>query len=289
MTAASTRVWLLLGIVSFGDCVWCARLGMGLSHWWPLALLAVALAGLMLACRLSGVGPRIGATAEWVLLWLIFSVAGAVMTYLAAAQDGAVYDARLALLDAQLGFRWSGWLAYVAAHPLLKFVFAVAYGSLLPQVLFSVFWLSFRRWDYRNAELLTNATLALLLTTAVFFLFPALGPCVGVPACHDAYIEDLVGLRHGNLPSLDMMLLKGVIAFPSFHAALATLFTYAHRRSPTFLPMAMFNGLMLLAIPSEGGHYLVDIIGGVVVGGVAILATSVLPPRVPALAPATTA
>jgi len=216
-------------------------------------------------------------------------VAGAVMTYLAAAQDGAVYDARLALLDAQLGFRWSGWLAFVAARPLLKSVFAVAYGSLLPQVLFSVFWFSFRRSAHRNAELLTNATLALLLTTAVFFLFPALGPCVGVPACHDAYIEDLVGLRHGNLPSLDMMLLKGVIAFPSFHAVLATLFTYAHRRSPTFLPIAAFNALMLLAIPSEGGHYLVDIIGGVVVGGVAILATSVLPPRVPALAPATTA
>jgi hypothetical protein len=289
MTAASTRVWLLLGIVSFGDFVWCASLGMGLSHWWPLALVAVALMTLTLACRLTRIGPRLGATAEWILLWLIFSVAGAVMTYLAAAQDGAVYDARLTLLDAELGFRWSGWLTYVENHPLLKFAFAVAYGSLLPQVLFSVWWFSFLRWDQRNAELLTNAMLALLLTAAVFFLFPALGPCVGAPACHDAYVEDLVGLRHGNLPSLDMMLLKGVIAFPSFHAVLAMLFTYAHRRAPTFLPMAGFNGLMLLSIPSEGGHYLVDIIGGVVVGGVAILATSVLPPRVPVLAPATTA
>jgi hypothetical protein len=138
MTAASTRVWLLLGIVSFGDFVWCASLGMGLSHWWPLALLAVALMALTLACRLTGIGPRLGATNEWILLWQIFSVAGAVMTYLAAAQDGAVYDARLALLDAQLGFRWSGWLGYVESHPLLKFAFAVAYGSLLAQVVFSV-------------------------------------------------------------------------------------------------------------------------------------------------------
>jgi len=289
MTGASTRVWLFLAIVAFGDFVWCVILGMGLSHWWPMALLALALIGVMLGCRLSGTAPRIAATAEWVLLWQIFSVAGAVLTYLAAAQDGAVFDARLALADAQLGFRWSAWLAFVAAHPLLKAVLAVAYGSLLSQVLFSVFWFSFRRWDHRNAELLTNASLGLLLTTAVFFLFPALGPCVGVPACHDAYIEDLVGLRHGNLPSLDIMLLKGVIAFPSFHAVLATLFTYAHRRSPTFLPVAAFNALMVLAIPSEGGHYLVDIIGGLAVGGVTILATSVLPARVPALAPATTA
>src|ERR1700730_3692289 len=173
MTAASTRVWLLLGIVSFGDFVWCARLRMGLSHWWPMALLALALVSLVLACRLTGIGPRLGAAAEWILLWQIFSVAGAVLTYLAAAQDAAVYDARLALLDAQLGFRWSAWLADVESHPLLKLVFAVAYGSLLAQVVLSVCWFSFLRWDQRNAELLTNATLALLLTTAVFFLFPA--------------------------------------------------------------------------------------------------------------------
>src|ERR1700732_1746459 len=92
MTAASTRVWLLLGIVSFGDFVWCASLGMGLSHWWPMALLALALVSLMLACRLTGIGPRLGAAAEWILLWQIFSVAGAVLTYLAAAPGGGGYD-----------------------------------------------------------------------------------------------------------------------------------------------------------------------------------------------------
>ena len=87
MTAASTRVWLLLGILSFGDFVWCARLGMGLSHWWPMALLAVALIGVMLGCRLSGTAPRIAATAEWILLWQVFSVAGAVLTYLAGHRE----------------------------------------------------------------------------------------------------------------------------------------------------------------------------------------------------------
>jgi membrane-associated phospholipid phosphatase len=107
-----------------------------------------------------------------------------------------------------------------------------------------------------------------------------------VPACQDAYVEDLVGLRHGSLPSLDMMLLKGVIAFPSFHAVLAILFTYAHRGSRVFVPVAVFNGLMLLSIPSEGGHYLVDVLGGIAVGLLAILMTRALPARTPALATA---
>jgi membrane-associated phospholipid phosphatase len=109
-----------------------------------------------------------------------------------------------------------------------------------------------------------------------------------VPACHDAYIEDLVGLRHGTLPSLDIMLLKGVIAFPSFHAVLAILFTYTHRGSPSFLPVAALNALMLLSVPSEGGHYLVDVLGGVTVGGLVILMTRALPARAPILAPAPT-
>src|SRR5437763_702260 len=288
MWRVSSRVWLMLAGLSACDFLWCASLKLGLSHWWPLALASLALLGLTLGCRISGAGPRIAAVAEWVLLWLIFSVAGALLTYLAAAQDGPVYDARLALADAKLGFNWAAWLDFVATHPALKLVLAVPYHSLVAQVVLSVLWLSWRGRDDRNAELLVNATLGLLMTTALFFLFPTLGPCVGVPACQDAYVEDLVGLRHGSLPSLDMMLLKGVIAFPSFHAVLAILFTYAHRGSRVFGPVAVFNALMLLSVPSEGGHYLVDVLGGVTVGGLAILMTRALPARTPALATATT-
>ena len=52
--------------------------------------------------------------------------------------------------------------------------------------------------------------------------------------------------------------------------------------------MAALNALMLLSIPSEGGHYLVDVLGGIAVGGLAILMTRVLPARAPVLAPAAT-
>jgi membrane-associated phospholipid phosphatase len=288
MAGVSARVWLLLAGLSACDVLWCATLRMGLSHWGPMALASLALLGLTLGCRLSGAGPRIAAIAEWILLWLIFSVAGALLTYLAAAQDGPVYDGRLAMADAALGFRFAAWFDFIASYPVIQFAFAVAYRSLPAQIVLSVLWLSWSGRDDRNAELLINTTLALMMTTAVFFIFPTLGPCVDVPACHDAYIEDLVGLRHGTLPSLDIMLLKGVIAFPSFHAVLAVLFTYAHRGSPIFLPVAVLNALMLLSAPSEGGHYLVDVLGGVTVGGLAILMTRALPARAPILAPAPT-
>jgi hypothetical protein len=290
MVGASARLWLLLAGISLGDLVLCGARGITLSHWWPFAAIAAALLGVIAAHRLSGASPRFAGFAEWILLWSVFSVGGALLTYLAAAQNTPLYDARLAQADAGLGFDWQSWFSFVSARPLLKIPLAVAYASLLPQVLLSILWFSMRRWPHRIEELLTNATVALLLTTALFCLYPTLGPCADVPACnHDPYLEDLKSLRNGNLPSFNMMMLKGVIAFPSFHAVLAVLFTFAHRRSPLLLPVAAFNGLMLLSLPSEGGHYLVDVPGGIAVGFLAILATRVLPMRSPALAPAPTA
>src|SRR5256885_11889582 len=133
MTAVSTRVGLLLAGLSACDVLWCATLRMGLSHWAPVALASLALLGLTLGCRLSGAGQRIAAIAEWILLWLIFSVAGALLTYLAAAQDGPLYDARLAIADAALGFRFAGWFDFIETYPPLRFAFAGGLSRLARQ------------------------------------------------------------------------------------------------------------------------------------------------------------
>ena len=64
--------------------------------------------------------------------------------------------------------------------------------------------------------------------------------------------------------------MEGIVRFPSFHTALAVIFTYAHRGIRwSFPPVAALNGVMLRSIPSEGGHYLVDMIAG---GAVALVA-----------------
>ena len=289
MSGASIGVWIALTTLSLCDMLWCRARGLSFAHWWPLLSAGAALVVVALVYRLSGRFRCLAAIAEWTLLWVVFSVAGAILTYLAAARGGPLHDATLVALDLALGFDWFGWYSVVLSHPALKLPLAIAYGSLSVQILFSVFWFALRGWDRRNAELLANVTLALLLTTAVFLLFPTLGPSVGMPALYDAYIEDLVGLRSGHLPPIDVMLLKGVIAFPSFHAVLAVLFTYAHRRSAFFVPMASLNAVMLVSIPSEGGHYLVDVIGGVGVAIVAILALRAVPVSARALVSATSA
>jgi PAP2 superfamily len=288
MSGVSTRVWILVLLLSLCDIMWAAARSITVSDWWPVIVVGAALLGIAIGHRRFGMSPRLAALAEWTLLWIIFSVSGALLTYLAAAGGGQLYDANIAAIDADLSFDARAWFAVVNAHPLLRLPLTLAYNSLTAQIVFSVLWLWFLGWQHRNAELLTNVTVGLLLTTAVFCLYPTLGPCVGAPDFSDAYLQDLVGLRNGSLPSIDVMVLKGVIAFPSFHAVLAILFTYAHRRSASFPVVAAINLVMLISIPSEGGHYLVDVVGGLVIGGLAIVATRVLPSREPALAPATT-
>jgi PAP2 superfamily len=50
------------------------------------------------------------------------------------------------------------------------------------------------------------------------------------------------------------------------------LFTYAHRGVVSFYPVAALNAAMLLSIPSEGRHYLIDVFAGVPVALFAIAA-----------------
>ena len=79
-------------------------------------------------------------------------------------------------------------------------------------------------------------------------------------------------IRAGAWTTLDFEKVEGIITFPSFHAALGVLFPYALRQIKwAFWPAMLVNGTMILSTPVVGGHYLVDVIAGVVVAAASIL------------------
>ena len=285
MSPVAFRIWLLLGGVSLVDAFWCAAEGLSITDWQPFLTVAAALFCLVHVARRAGL-PRLAMFAEWTLIWLIFSVSGAILTYAAATRDAPLYDAQLAALDRALGFDWSAWVGLVRAHPLFAAALQASYKSLLSQILMTVAWFTWLKREQRVAELMANVTVALVLTTAIFCLFPAFGPGIGAPGFDLSYLGDLTGLRNGTLPSLDVMVLNGVITFPSFHAVLAVLFMWSHRGSISFVPAAALNTVMLIGVPSEGGHYLVDAFGGLAVAAVTIVAMRAVPISAPALATA---
>jgi hypothetical protein len=261
-----------LAIAIFGLVV-CGAHGVSFYDWRPFVLISGAIGAVAAFYALSGRSAQIAGMATGVLQWMLFSLFGAILTYaIASAQGPRLFDAELTAADAALGFHWAAWTTAVNQHLWLKFLFALVYTSLLPQILLSVIIFSYRGWEDRNRELLVGAFLAMVLTCIVYYLVPTLGPGTAAPVFREAYIDELVLLRSHIGASVDLMHLKGVVAFPSFHAVLGILFIYAHRRSVLFVPVAVLNGLMLVAIPSEGGHYLTDLLAGCVVAGLAIAA-----------------
>ena len=73
-------------------------------------------------------------------------------------------------------------------------------------------------------------------------------------------------LRDGSLRTLDLFHINGVLTFPSFHAASAALYIWGLWPMRWLRPLNLLvNGAMIAATPIGGGHFLVDVLGGVAV------------------------
>src|SRR6185312_2809386 len=89
--------------------------------------------------------------------------------------------------------------------------------------------------------------------------------------------EHYLQMRAHALPAIPLDDIRGIIAFPSYHAACAVILTYFLRGIPLLFPAAaLFNLAMLLATPVIGGHYIVDVLAGVVVAAGTITALELI-------------
>jgi hypothetical protein len=212
--------------------------------------------------------------ALWGALVTAFSIAAASFTYLTATLPFPLVDSELARIDAGLGFSWPAWFHFVNSHPLLKGLFVIVYASLLPECAASIIYFAHRRRNERIAEFLFGALLSILITATISGIVPALGAFVhfGVPGLAEAmYLPHLLALREGTASSFSVNQFQGIITMPSYHTVLAILIIYAYRGCGRLFTLALvLNAVMLLSLPSEGGHYLIDLIAGGAVAAVTI-------------------
>jgi hypothetical protein len=271
MQRGTRLIWIAVSLLAVADLLLCRHLQLQFYHWIPLASACAVVTAIGLFYHLTGRSAVLARAAYWTLLWLLFVNAGTVLIYVAAACGGTAHDSTLAAADAALGFDWRGWYDSLAPHRGLRFALWLAYSSLFPQILLSIFWFSSTGADDTNYELLLTNIVSLLATTAIFFGFPAIGH--QTPG-RELEIATLAALRAGGPLSFDLSQLQGLISFPSYHTVLAVLLTHAHRGSRLRWPIAALNGLMLFSIPIFGGHYLIDMIAGAAVAGFAIALTT---------------
>ncbi|MEN6542798.1 phosphatase PAP2 family protein [Parvibaculum sp.] len=275
--------WWICLTVALIDVALIGTLDFSIKADWTLlrsaALLAI-LAGFTIWYARRPSTYRLAVCTSAIIYLAIYSIAVVLMSYLFAAADMPLADATFVHADRALGFDWMGWLSWVNEHPRLGTILAYAYQSSMPQVACVLVLLAFTDRHEHLSEFLTLFWLTTVTTITISALLPAIGAYEYFqPARHlyenlapsggIAHIDQVLGLRNGTNRVVDLANLNGLVAFPSFHTQLAVITTWAFWRVPFVrYPAATLNGLVVMSTPTQGGHYLVDILAG---GSLAIL------------------
>jgi membrane-associated phospholipid phosphatase len=156
----------------------------------------------------------------------------------------------------------------------------LVYSSVFPQIIAVVVVLGFAA-DRRLDVFLIRFMLGGLLTSALFAFLPAQGTCVyfhqSTPDYYVDVLSELNRLRRG-VAFVSWRDAQGIVTFPSFHTIWAVLLIAAFRGRWLFWPIAALNSLVLLSCVTTGMHYFVDVLGGLIVTAIVIIATRPLLP-----------
>ncbi len=234
--------------------------------------------------------PQFVAMFDSLLQMLVFSALGASLSYMVAAQGGVYWDETLRAWDAALGLDWLAYVGWVNDNPLIALLYRIAYISLIPQMVAMILVLGFMGKVHALRVAVFAAMLAGVVTILLSGLTPALSNFVALgikpsdfpmldPAAAWVHVADLEGLRAGTLRMIAIDRVEGIVTFPSYHAALATVFAWGFLKAP-WVRWVGFGWAMLtiLATPVDGAHYFVDVFAGIAIAGVAIAVAHTLVP-----------
>lgn len=288
--AGLDTAWLL--IVAMGIAAACAMRAFGLTFDWSSA----ALPGFTSMALLAGVGVYrilrpdtcIATALESTAQLILFSAAAATLSYAVAALDAPFWDDRFAAWDRALGLNWRAYIAFVEGDGWLTTAFDIAYNSLMAQLIVAPLVLGFSGSLSACRGFVRAVIVAGFVTVVISAFMPASSVFIhlGLLAREHSTLDlaaafdpsgPLNGLRAGTLKVVSLTGAEGIIAFPSFHAALGVLFVAAFWRLRwTRWPALALNATMIAATPVNGGHYFVDVLAGIVVAVASLLAARFL-------------
>ena len=260
-------LWLVIASVVAVDLIWLLASGMSVTVSPAKAIALCSVLLLVLVYTRFRPDRRISELATACAQLVVFTAAGAVLSYLTVTANFPLIDRHLAEADAALKLDWLAFFEWVDARPTIKGILVTAYDSSMIQVAVLLLWLSACDRIERMREFVWLFVATLLVIIPISWIIPAASAWVhfGVTERADAYhLADFNALRAGQMTRISLAQVNGLITFPSFHAALAVMLIYASRGVRLLFPaFLVLNVLMLAATPTVGGHYFTDIIAGV--------------------------
>jgi membrane-associated phospholipid phosphatase len=229
----------------------------------------------------TGRSPAIARAGYAVALFLAMSHVALALTYVLGFVGGPFHDDALWRADSLLGFSWLAWTAWLTAHPALHALCSWIYPQIILAALVVTFILAMETEDGAT-RLLRAVALSFGVTLLGMLGYPAVGNDLTDPA-----IPIRLSLQAGTFRRYDLAQATGLITMPSFHAVLATLillgcWPFRWLRWPA----VAYSLVMLVATITAGGHYLVDVLAGIVVAlgsawlvGMPVMLSAASPPE----------
>lgn len=279
--------WQFTFLMLLIDCIWAARIGFRLERGGVVQTLALT-CGLLVITGVLWVVSRVpykepGRTIFYrsvlhVFLWITvlatFSKVAIVFQYLCVTTGFPLASNAFIAADAALGFHWLDTYRWVQAHPWLHSALALAYVSGACQLFVVPIILAVTRntQDYAEfvLQFMVSATLVILISVPL----PAESAFVHF-GIHDpgtaSTVSDFILFRNNPTHELNLAFVQGLVSFPSLHTILALCFAYTLRHVRYVFPLAIaLNTFMIASTLTQGGHYLVDVVAGLVAGAAVI-------------------
>ena len=243
------------------------------------------LIGFLAALALVGVGgylrarkdsPRLALGLIGFALYMGFTLVSGLFIFSLLPLPHPLHDERLIVIDAALGYQWSGFVTWLADFPMIAQALGYLYRSSLSQLLLVILVLA---WSSRQIDLhrfLLTGMLSMIITVSIWWLWPTIGPA-GFQELPDhghkatnlfsrpGYGDHLKDLIEYGPAVITPEAIIGVVAFPSYHMIMACLVVWYSYRTILFFPATLAGAAMIPATLSHGGHHLVDLLAGVLV------------------------
>ena len=248
-----------------------------------IALLAIACAAGGIFYERVRMDDRLAAMLIGTSFLLGMSASFSVLNYLLITVAGPRIDAPLAAIDRALGMDWPAMMTVAAQHPFLNGLLQLAYVSVLPQIALLVIVLGWHGKQERIYALCLAASAGAAISMGVWTIAPSFGAfsVYDLPAdvsnhlavaLDGRYAHELVGLLSHGPGHISPVDTKGLIGFPSYHAALALLVVWYARELAFVRWLALgIDTVVLVATPIQGGHHVVDVSAGFAVAALSIL------------------
>jgi membrane-associated phospholipid phosphatase len=244
---------------------------------WPGLLLLV---GILCYCIWRSF-PRLIETCQLAIWAVLFTNTLSLLIQIAGRSPCPLIDQTLNSMDARVHFSTIYFVHLVARVPQVGTGLAIAYALLSPFIIAAILIPTLSGHSEAARRYVLGIVIAAILTAALSALWPAAGPWTTQefrPTNEQAGVTAyLIRLKSSSPVDLDIND-AGIVSFPSFHVLLAILSALALGTIRRLRAWSWaLAGLICISAITTGWHYGIDILGGIILAIVTMIAASWIP------------